>query len=327
MPGLSEFELINQLLKPLAAGAPGAFALSDDAAVLPGLAAGESHVVTKDAVALGTHMLAGDPPGDMARKALRVNLSDLASMGAKPAGFFMALCLGKDTDEPFLRAFVDGLAQDVSTYSIPLMGGDIIRQDGPMVVTITALGSVPKDKVLSRAGAKPGDSLWVSGTIGDGALGLMAAQGRLPGLSEDENAFLSHRYRVPEPRLALGTALGGIASACIDISDGLVADVGHLCEASGVGCTIEAPRLPLSDAGQAALERDESLLNTGLTGGDDYELAFAIPADKEQELHGVANRLNAAVARIGAFSKGEGVNVLDRAGETLTIALGGYRHI
>lgn len=327
MPGLSEFELIETLLTPLAAGAPGAFALTDDAAVLPDLAAGDVHVVTKDAVVVGTHMLPGDPPGDMARKALRVNLSDLAAMGARPVGVFMALCLGQDTDEAFVRAFIDGLADDIDIFSAPLMGGDIVRHAGPMVVTMTAIGSAPKDKILMRSGAHPGDSLWVSGTIGDSALGLLAAQGHLKELSEDDAESLIHRYCVPQPRLALGQALGGLAHACIDVSDGLIADVMHLCDASGVGCTIEAAQVPVSDAVRTALNKNKSLLETVITGGDDYELAFAIPADQASALRTVAESMNLAISRLGQFSEGQGVRILDQAGNMMAIAQTGYRHI
>lgn len=326
MTALSEFELIDRLLRPLADQAPGAFALTDDAALLPNLADGESYVVTKDALSVGTHMLADDPPADMARKALRVNLSDLAAMGARPVGFFMALCLGQDTDEAFLKAFIAGLADDVAQFDVPLMGGDIIRQDGAFTVSITAFGSVRREHVLRRSGARAGDSLWVSGTIGDGALGLKAAQGELQNLEQAHGETLIQRYRVPQPRVALGAVLAGVAHACIDISDGLIADVGHICKASDLGCTLEAAAVSLSKAAQAALKADHGLLETILTGGDDYELAFAIAPKDEGRMAEIANQAQVPLHRIGRFEFGAGLGVLDRQGQTLRFENAGYRH-
>ncbi|NKB45853.1 MAG: thiamine-phosphate kinase [Alphaproteobacteria bacterium] len=327
MPGLSEFELIATLLKPLAENAPGAFSLSDDAALLPDAPPGYAHVVTKDALAIGIHMRADDPPGDMARKSLRVNLSDLAAMGAHPVGFFLALCLGQDTDETFVKAFIAGLASDVDAYSVPLMGGDIIRQPGPFTISITAIGAVPKDKVLRRDGANVGDSLWVSGTIGEGALGLIAADGKLPELSNEDRATLIERYRIPEPRLALGAELGGLATACIDISDGLVSDVGHICRASTVGCTIDASAVPLSSAAQAAIHGDAKNISTVLTGGDDYELAFAMPDGAKDNLLELSARVGVPVTCIGSFETGENVEVLDRYGARMKLTETGYKHL
>lgn len=326
MSGLSEFELIETLLKPLAVNAPGAFALSDDAAILPEPMAGGVLVVTKDALAIGTHMLVDDPPADMARKALRVNLSDLASMGAKPLGFFMALCTGNDTDERFLKEFISGLADDVEKFSIPLMGGDIIRQYGPFVVTITAVGSVKKEDVLRRSHAKPGDSLWVSGTVGDGALGLLSARGQLPTLSAESQAFLSNRYRVPQPRIETGLSLAGLVGACIDVSDGLVADVDHICKASGVGCRIEQTAIPLSPAATEAVRFDEGLWKTILTGGDDYELAFAVPAEQEAQITDLMQVGPIQLTRIGMFQSGSGATVVDADGVGVQLDQLGFQH-
>lgn len=326
MAGLSEFELIETLLMPLAAAAPGAFSLSDDAAMLPELPSGEAFVVTKDALAIGTHMLPSDPPGDMARKALRVNLSDLAAMGAKPVGFFMSLCLGRETDETFVTRFVEGLSQDVDAFSMPLMGGDIIRHDGEFIVTITAIGAVAKDSVLRRNSARPGDSLWVTGTIGDGALGLLAARDEIPDLSAEEQAYLVQRYRIPQPRVSVGQHLVGLATACIDISDGFVADVAHVCKASGVGCRIEASSVPLSAAAREVVALNDGLWTTVLTGGDDYELAFAVPRSREPQFKALMNDLETSVSPIGSFENGSEVAVTGPDGQALTLAQLGYRH-
>lgn len=326
MAALTEFELIETLLRPLAAKAPGAFALTDDAALLPELAPGEAYVVTKDALSVGTHMLPNDPPGDMARKALRVNLSDLAAMGARAVGCFMALCLDSESDEEFLRGFVAGLAEDVAEFDVSLMGGDIIRHAGPFTVSLTAFGAVPPDKVLRRNGARAGDALWVSGTIGDAALGLKALRGELSDLPKEHLNSLVQRYRIPQPRLRLGMALAGTAKACIDISDGLVADVGHICETSGVGCVIEASTLPLSNAAEAALAAAPDLLETILTGGDDYELAFAVAADDDERIAALADQGHVALQRIGTFEAGTEVQVVDADGQPFSFPRPGYRH-
>lgn len=326
MAAFTEFELIDKLLKPLAAKAPGAFGLTDDAAMLPELARGEAFVVTKDALSVGTHMLASDPPSDMARKSLRVNLSDLAAMGARPTGFFMALCLGQETEHAFLDAFISGLSDDVDELEVPLMGGDIIRQDGAFTVSITAFGAVQRDQVLRRNGARAGDSLWVSGTIGDGALGLKAARGEFLNLDETDREELTQRYRVPQPRMSLGAALAGVATACIDISDGLVADVGHICKASGVSCTIDAAAVPLSSAAQSALTLQPDEIKTIFTGGDDYELGFAIPPEHEDKMTEVADQAQTPVHRIGTFGIDAAVRVLDTQGKAISFTTTGYRH-
>lgn len=326
MAALTEFELIETLLRPLADNAPGAFSLTDDAALLPDLAAGEAYVVTKDALSVGTHMLPNDPPGDMARKALRVNLSDVAAMGARPVGCFMALCLGDDTNDAFLKDFIAGLAEDLGAFDVSLMGGDIIRQSGAFTVSLTAFGKVQREKVLRRNGARAGDSLWVSGTIGDGALGLKALQGELASLPQQHREALAQRYRIPQPRVALGISLAGVARACIDISDGLVADVGHICEASGVGCTIEAAAIPVSEAAKAALADKPDLLKDILTGGDDYELAFVVATGDDDRVAALTDQAQVAVHRIGAFEAGAEVLVVDATGQPVSLSRSGYRH-
>ncbi len=326
MSGLSEFALIDTLLKPLARNAPGAFALTDDAAVLPPMSPGEACVITKDALAAGVHFLPDDPPEDMARKALRTNLSDLAAMGAEPVGFFMALCLGQETSDNFVRAFVSGLTNDVEHFDLPLMGGDIIRQPGPFIISITAVGKVRDGIVLRRNSAETGHHLWVSGTIGDGALGLLAARGALENLSDAEQSHLVSRYRVPEPRLALGKALIGVASACIDVSDGLISDAEHLAHASGFACRIAQPTVPLSFAALGALQSNPEHMETILTGGDDYELLFAAPPESEDKILSVAKQAGTAVSRIGEFTLGTGVQVVDKDGLALEFHQRGYQH-
>ena len=226
---------------------------------------GRELVLAADAMVAGVHFLADDPPETIGRKLLRVNLSDLAAMGADPLAYLMTVALPRGTPDAWLAGFVAGLAADQAEFGLQVLGGDTVSTAGPVSLSLTILGTVAPGQALRRGGARPGDELWVSGTIGDGALGLRAARGEI------EDAYLVDRYRLPQPRLALGRALRGVASACIDVSDGLVQDGGHLCRASGCGAVLEAALVPLSPSARHAPLRQL------LTGGDDYELLFAIP--------------------------------------------------
>lgn len=314
--GLGEFDRIAQFFKPLAAGFPGALGLTDDAALIsPG--GGYEFVVTTDALVADVHFRSLDPPDLIARKALRVNLSDLAAMGAEPVCYTLATILPASADEAWLTAFVRGLAMDQAEFGIGLAGGDSVKTPGPAALSVTAIGRVRTGHALRRSGAKPGDRVYVSGTIGDGSLGLAVLQGRA---SDDDDATLAGRYLLPQPRLALGRALVGKASAALDVSDGLVADLGHIAEASGVRIVIEADRVPTSAAAKAATFADSRLAEAILAGGDDYELAFTAPIDLPERLADVA------VTCIGRVEAGSGVAVLDREGRPVTLSSGGYRH-
>ncbi|MDF2781719.1 MAG: thiL, partial [Geminicoccaceae bacterium] len=265
---LGEFAFIAERLRPLAAGSPGALDLADDAALLDP-PAGSELVLTKDAMVAGVHFLPDDPPGDIARKLLRVNLSDLAAMGAAPLGYLLALIRPKATAEDWLAEFCRGLAEDQATFGIGLLGGDTVSTPGPLALSLTALGHVPRGAALRRGGAKPGDDIWASGTLGDAALGLKVLQGELEA-APAVGAQLVERYRLPQPRLALGQTLRGLASAALDVSDGLLADLGHILETSAVGAEIHAAALPLSPAARAL----PGVREAALAGGDDYELLF-----------------------------------------------------
>ncbi|MGH6900683.1 MAG: thiamine-phosphate kinase, partial [Geminicoccaceae bacterium] len=240
-----EFAFIARRLRPLAT-AEGALGLADDAALLDP-APGRQLVLAKDAMVAGVHFLGDDPPAQIARKLLRVNLSDLAAMGAAPLGYLLALARSKEIADVWLGEFCAGLAADNAEFAIPLLGGDTVATPGPLTLSLTALGEVPKGAALLRGGARPGDDIWVSGTLGDAALGLEALQGKLD-VTGEARAYLIERYRLPRPRLALGQALRGTASAAIDISDGLIADLGHVLEVSEVGAELHADALPLSPA-------------------------------------------------------------------------------
>ncbi|MEN3973576.1 thiamine-phosphate kinase [Emcibacter sp. SYSU 3D8] len=316
---LGEFELIAALFAPLAA--PGAFGLTDDAAVLspPG---GGDVVMTKDMMVAGVHFLEEDPPDLIARKLLRVNLSDLAAMGARPFGYALGLSLPPGIDDAWLREFAAGLAADQREFDVLLLGGDTTSTPGPLTLSLTAFGAAATGRVLRRTGASLGDAVFVSGTIGDAALGLLALRGEV----DDPGNYLAGRYRLPQPRIALGAALTDTASAGLDVSDGLVADLGHLCRASGVGAEIDVERIPLSDAARAIIDADPEKIDLILGGGDDYELVFTVPPKRIGHIEREASSLGVPVTRIGRIVAGEGVHVLDTSGREIMPRLSGYRH-
>ena len=315
-----EFSLIYKHFLPLAG--PGALALGDDAAVFAP-PPGRELVIAADAMVEGVHFLPDDPPDLVARKLLRTNLSDLAAMGALPLGYLMTVSVRRDTPAAWFAGFAAGLAADQAEFGLQVLGGDTTSTPGPASLSLTILGTVAPGRALRRNGARPGDGVWVTGTIGDGALGLLAATGRLA----DPGGFLAGRYRLPQPRVALGQRLLGIAAAAMDVSDGLVQDLGHLCRAGGLGAVIEAPRVPLSPAAAAAVAGDPALLARCLAGGDDYELLLAVPESHEAALLEAAAACGVAVARIGRFVAGAPeVTVLGPGGETLALAASGWSH-
>lgn len=318
-----EFGLIARFFAPLAG--PEGLNLGDDAAVVPPLPKDHDLVVTCDTMVCGNHFLAKDQPEGIGHKLLAVNLSDLAAMGATPAHYLLATSWPEEPAEGWLAAFTAGLGQMQRAYGISLIGGDTTRTDGPLTLTLTAFGYVPRDKALRRSGARPGDIVFVSGTVGDAALGLHLAQDPLatsgPGLE-----FLLQRLHRPTPRNALGQALVGIASSAMDVSDGLVADLGHIAEQSGVGADIDGASLPLSDAAAGVLAEEPDLLLRVLTGGDDYELLFTAPPDREPAITNAAAAAATQVTRIGLVRAEPGIVVRDRAGEPLSLSETGYRH-
>jgi len=318
MPLPREFELIARHFRPLAG--EGALALGDDAALLDP-PPGRQLVLAADAMVAGVHFLPDDPPETIGRKLLRVNLSDLAAMGAAPLGYLMTCGFAQGTTEDWIAAFARGLAEDQRKFGLAVLGGDTVVTPGPASFSLTILGSVAPGRALRRVGARPGDEIWVSGTIGDGALGLLALTGRLA-----PDAHLAARYRLPTPRLALGQALAGVARAAMDVSDGLVQDLGHLARAAGCAAEIRAAEVPLSASAGSALTHDASLLARILSGGDDYELLFAAdPLDAARVL-AAAEAAQTRVSRIGRFLDGDSVRVLDAAGGAMQLGAGGWSH-
>src|SRR4030088_158330 len=275
-----EDSLIARYFKPLATD-PGAFDLSDDAAILKS-SAGDI-VVTTDAIIEGVHFLANDPPDAVARKALRVNLSDLAAKGAAPAGFVLTLAL-READDAWLAPCARGLGEDAKLFQCPLLGGDTVSTPGPLMISITAFGRVPPGKIVHRSGAKPGERIVVTGTTGDAALGLDILRGGAVAavLADDAAAkeMLVGRYRVPQPRNALANAVRDHASAAMDVSDGLAGDLAKLCAASGVSAVIGALSIPLSAPVAILLARGAVGIDKIVSGGDDYEILCAVPEDR-----------------------------------------------
>ena len=320
-----EFELIAKYFAPLAKGAPGALGLTDDAAIVD-LPPGERLVVAVDALVAGVHFLAGDPPGDIARKIVRVNLSDLAAMGARPVGLLLSAVFPEDMTGDWLEGFAQGLKSDVEEFAVPLMGGDMVSSPGPLTLSLTALGAVPAAGALTRAGACPGDGIYVTGTIGDGVLGLEVARGGLKNLAPGPRHALLKRYRKPEPRLAFGARLVDIGHAAIDVSDGLLADLEHICACSGVGARIAAGKVPVSPAAESVLELDPGRLSDFLGGGDDYELLFTASPESETDLHAIGEELGLGVTRIGVITEGSGLEVEDAEDLDLSLERLGFKH-
>jgi thiamine-monophosphate kinase len=325
--GSGEDALIARYFKPLATE-PGAFGLQDDAAILR--AGGEDVVVTTDAVVEGVHFLPDDPPQTLARKALRVNLSDLAAKGATPAGFVLTLAL-RAADDAWLTAFARGLGEDARHYACPLLGGDTVSTPGPLTISITAFGRVPQGGMVRRGGARAGDRVMVTGTIGDAAIGLSILKGGAAAAALSGNVtardWLVGRYRVPEPRNALAGAIRNHASAAMDVSDGLVGDLAKLCAASGVSAVIDVPSIPRSSAAADLLERGVVDLEAMISGGDDYEVLCAVPEAACPALVEEAMRTGVALTSIGTvLASREPLRFLDAQGGDIALNRLSYSH-
>ncbi|MEO1014935.1 MAG: thiamine-phosphate kinase [Pseudomonadota bacterium] len=322
-----EFDLIRRLFAPLAEKEPGAFGLEDDVAAL----LDTDFVATKDALVAGVHFPEDERFDLIARKALRVNLSDLAAKGAKPFGYLLGCVWPTDATSAEMEEFAAGLKQDQETYKITLLGGDTTRHrraGAPLTLSVTMFGLGPRDGVVRRNGARVGDDVYVTGTIGDAGLGLMAAQGEETFPSSDE-AELHERLRLPSPRLRFGGALPGVASAAIDVSDGLVADAGHLAAASGVAIEIDAARLPMSDAAIAwrARQSDPDASITALAGaGDDYEILFTAPPERRRAIDIASQVTKTSATKIGVARSGHGVRLLNESGAQISLLRPGYDH-
>lgn len=320
-----EFETIRRLFAPLAHPEWGR-GLADDVAVVPSRA-GHDLVLTKDAIVEGVHFLPTDPLDTVARKLMRVNLSDLAAKGAEPFGYLLACHWSPRCGWPERMTFVDGLRMDQKTFGVALLGGDTVATPGPAGFSMTLLGWTPKGRTVGRAGARPGDLVFVTGAIGDGWLGLEAVQGKLS-IDAERVAALSDHYRTPTPRTEFALPIREMATASIDISDGLIADLGHMAEAGRISIEIDLETVPLSAAGQAWFDGrvdEQAALEKLVTGGDDYEIAFTASPRDEAALRREAERRHLRLTRIGRVTAGQGV-VARFGGQPVTFARAGFTH-
>ncbi len=337
MPGIvsnaalpDEFTLIARYFAPLARGFAGAFGLLDDAAVIsPG--AGNELVLKTDVIVAGIDFPPEESSDFVARKALRVNLSDLAAKGAVPRGYLLDLLVPKTVEEAWISRFAAGLDHDQAEYGVHLIGGDTSSTSGPIAVAITAIGEAPIGRMIRRNGARAGDIIFVTGTIGDAALGLFALRSALSSGDAPAVEFLVGRYRLPQPRTALGPKLIDVATAGIDVSDGLVADLRHISTVSGLPAIIEAHSVPLSPAARKAIAGEPRYLATALSGGDDYEILFTAPSDASGKIHELSRITGVPITPIGRMSGSSGseqpgVIVLDELGQPLSFKSEGWTH-
>ena len=317
MPGAeSEFDLVALIRARAGTRDDVVLGIGDDAAILR-VPAGHDLVVSTDTLNIGVHFPAETTASDIGWKALAANLSDLAAMGAQPAWCTLNLTL-PEADSDWLHAFLDGFLQLATQHAVALVGGDTTR--GPLSVTVTVHGFLPRDKALLRSGARVGDDLWVSGTLGDAAAALRQWR---DGSMVD--SALRKRLDLPIPRVELGLALRGIANACIDVSDGLLADLGHVLEASRLGATIASASLPTSRELAISLEAP-TRVRLQLGGGDDYELCFTASPARAGEVLAVAERAGVPVTRIGCIDANPGLRVRDANGAIGAAPEAGYRH-
>lgn len=317
---ISEFDLIAKYFAPLA-GAGGLGLLDDAAVITPAI--GKDLVISKDMLVAGVHFFEDDDPAQIANKALGVNLSDLAGKGASPIGYLLGVALTDTISDLWLASFSAGLAACQQKHDFCLLGGDTVKTPGPLTISVTIFGSVAGGQAVKRSGAKVGDILYVTGTIGDAALGLHE-RGKAGSATCDD--YLLNRYLEPQPRVALGRSLAGLVSAGIDISDGLLADAGHMMKASHCGIHIDRDKIPLSSSARDCIEIDTNAWQTILSGGDDYELLLACRPDRQHALKSLAEQSNTDITAIGSIIDGESLDVRDENGVQLKYDTLGFRH-
>jgi len=319
-----EFIRIRRYFAPLTQ-LSGAFDLLDDAAILK-IPQGQELVVTNDSVVAGVHYRGDESGARVAQKLARRNLSDLAAMGAEPWTYNLSFAVPQGTTEEWIESFAQGLMQDQKEFGWSLIGGDSLAVPQAAVLGMTAFGLVPAGKAILRGGAKVDDDIYCSGTIGDGFLGLRVSRGEFSQLQSSDWRFLIDRYELPQPRLKLGKNLRDIATAAVDVSDGLIADLGHICEASKVGALIESHCVPLSPPVRDIVSQDENLLGEILGGGDDYELIFTAPSSLRDRIISLTETIALPITRIGKIKAGKNIRVLDQKGQDLSLSYKGYSH-
>lgn len=324
---LSEDQLIARYFAPFAG--EGAFGLRDDAArIMP--RDGHEIVVTVDAIVAGIHFFPDDPAGSVGRKALAVNVSDLAAKGARPLGFVLSLALPDDWRQPWLKDFADGLHHAAMSFGCPLLGGDTVRANGPFWASVTAFGETPKGAMVHRFNAAPGDAICVSGTIGDAALGLGLRKDPLAAWAQEmtleKRVHLTDRYLHPQPRIALADVVRRHARAAMDISDGLAGDLAKMAKASGLTAEVDLAAIPLSAAARLAVEADPSRIDTIVTGGDDYELLCAVAPENLDVFMAEAKEAGVCAISIGRFCQGDSLPLFSDAKGHRRYEVGSYTH-
>jgi len=327
---MDEFSCINRFFSPLAKSKE-ALNLTDDCAIIAPNSDNKELVISKDALVETVHFLPNTPPSLIARKALGVNLSDIAAMGATPRWYMLALMLPKPLNEIWLEELTQELSIIQKQYNITLIGGDTVSHPNKLSLSVTVIGEVNKGAALRRNNAKPGDGIYVSGTIGDSALGLKILTNQLPdasALTQEQIDFLIHRYHVPQPRCTLGKWLSAnnYASAAIDISDGLWSDMKHICKASNVGASIHQNAIPLSNSAQTMLHRNKSYYLDIIGGGDDYEILFCAPQHLENLLLESSLNSEHKITKIGTITSNKEMTLIDEKGDKLPITKMGYNH-
>ena len=315
---LSEFQLIEEVFAPLATS-KAALGLKDDVAVLHAQA-GKDLIIKTDTIVESVDFFSNDPASTVAKKALRINLSDLAAKGAIPIGYLLTLALRNDVRMSWLRNFARGLAEDQRKFKISLLGGDMSSTPGPLTISIAAFGYVPSGSAILRGGAQQDDLVFVSGSIGDSGGGLEGLKRKI------KRPTLIDRFRVPEPRVRLGPKLRGIASAALDVSDGLIADLGHIADVSKVHIAVRASQVPMSGALRKAWGSDDRAVLRAATAGDDYEIAFTAPRAKRAKVTAMAKSAGVPVTEIGWVMKGRGVSLLNEQGRPISVKRAGYTH-
>ncbi|MBT7731987.1 MAG: thiamine-phosphate kinase [Rhodospirillaceae bacterium] len=326
--GLDEFDRIKKYFKPLASAERGSLDLLDDAAVLP-IGSASELVISTDALVEGIHYVGDEDASLIAQKSLRTNLSDMAAMGATPWAYTLSLILDplkKCSADQWLDSFVAGLQIDQNKYDVRLIGGDSVVGAGPTVISITIIGKLNNKGPLVRSGALQNDDIYVSGTIGDSAAGLQVIKGSLDFLDLSDQIYLKNRYYLPQPRVALGSALVGLASAAMDVSDGLIQDMGHLCSASGLAAVVNWPNVPLSPPVITLLESKSISISAIINGGDDYELLFTAPSILRPDIEELSKKTEVPLTRIGYMTEGADVLLMDKENQLISLAGAGFKH-
>lgn len=321
----TEFDLIARLFAPLSDSAH-SLNLTDDVGLIPNIDGGSC--ITSDMIVAGVHFLADDPANLIAQKLVRVNVSDIAAKGAQPVACLLSAAFHEHRDTAWLESFTQGLAEDLATYGLVLIGGDTVRTPGPDTFSLTAIGELGEGGLVRRGGGQAGDGLYVTGTIGDAGLGLMVLRDELGAVALGTRTRLVGSYHLPEPRVGFGQKLPSFASASLDVSDGLVADAGHLAKTCGLSARIDFDRVPLSSSATRVVKKDRNLHLSLLGAGDDYEILFTAPADAADAIAEASGETETPVTRIGQMVAGPAgmVAVVDAQGSTLDVPQVGYRH-